>query len=125
MKAAVPHKTQAPVAKSTVIVAKAQLAEPKPEVVVTFRIPADMARKLAADAHKRGMNMSAFARVLLEAAWSARSAETGDRDLDATVAAALLLAAGGLDTERIARALKCSEAVVVRIVRAWAKREAA
>lgn len=75
--------------------------------------------RLTKMANAAGMPVSSYARVLFEAAYSARCAETGDRDLDATVAAALILSGSDLDTEQVARALKAPEVVIVRILDAW------
>lgn len=75
--------------------------------------------RLQAMANAAGMSLSTYARTLLEAAYSARCGATGDRDLDATVAAALILSGADLDTDEVARALKTNEAVVVRILDAW------
>ena len=79
--------------------------------------------RLTAMAGDAGVPLSTYARTLFEAAYAARCGETGDHDLDATVAAALILTASGMDAEQIARALGTTEIVALRIVDAW--REAA
>lgn len=75
--------------------------------------------RLTAMANAAGVPLTTYARTLFEAAYSARCGATGDRDLDATVAAALILSGSNLDTEEVARALKTSEPVVIRILDAW------
>lgn len=70
-------------------------------------------------ARERGYPVSTFAKLLLDAAYSARCGQPTDRDLDATVAAALILQAGGMDTDAVARALRISEATAERIFAAW------
>jgi hypothetical protein len=72
-------------------------------------------------ARAASMPPSTYARVLFDAAYAARCGKSPDEDLNATVAAALILSGAELDSAAIARALKCSEATVVRISQAWRK----
>lgn len=77
--------------------------------------------RLVTHARNASMPVSSYARVLFEAAYAARCGETGDRDLDATVAGVLILSGVGLDSETVARALKTDDATVLRIAEAWRK----
>lgn len=70
-------------------------------------------------AKERGYPVSTYTKMLLDAAYSARCGQPTDRDLDATVAAALILQAGGMDTDAVARALRITEATAERIFVAW------
>lgn len=85
---------------------------------LTIRVSARTVARLRDQATKRGVTTTDFATQFFEAAYAARCGETGDRDLDATVAATLLLT-GKLDTDQIARALRTNEVVVARIRKAW------
>lgn len=86
---------------------------------VEFTLPEPLARKIEAAAKEKGQTFPAYCRILMEAAWSARCAPTGDRDLDATVSAVLILHGSGMDFDAIGRALKVDDAVVDKIVGAW------
>jgi hypothetical protein len=89
---------------------------PQARRTVTVDIPAKMHSGMQAAATARGISTTAYARTLLEAAYSASLTETGDRSLDATVSAALILYGSGMDTEAIGRALKCQEHTVEAII---------
>lgn len=88
---------------------------------VTLTIGDKVKENLARMAQARGMSTTGFAIVLFEAAYAARAMPggTGDADLDAAVARAVILFANGLDTAAIAPAVGLSEATVVRILDAW------
>lgn len=79
--------------------------------------------RIAAAAKTANMPVATYAKVLFEAAYSARCSETGDRDLDASVAGALILSGAELDSDQISRALKISEATVDKILQAWRGQE--
>lgn len=72
-------------------------------------------------AKERGYSRSAYAKLLFDAAYSARCGKSGDAELEAIVAGALLLSGADFDSAAIATTLKCSEATVVRIQQAWRK----
>lgn len=86
---------------------------------INILVPARLYQRLGEEAQARGYSRSSYAGLLLGAAWAARHGETGDRDLDAMVSAALLLTGAGLDVEAVSRALKCPEETVEKIVGAW------
>lgn len=86
---------------------------------LNISVPAKVHTRCVAEAAKRGMPVSAYATMLFNAAYSASVQETGDRTLDATVAAALILHGAGLDAEEISRALKCSMQTAVNIIAAF------
>lgn len=86
---------------------------------INFKIDDKVKERLAVAAKAAGMSPTMYAKMLFEAAYAARHGATGDRDLDATVAAALILSGAELDSDEIARALKCSEETVTRIKSAW------
>lgn len=88
---------------------------------INMTVSAKVHAKMIEQSAKRGMSVTAYAALLFEAAYAAQFSETGDRTLDATVTAALILQGSGMDTEAIARALKCSEATVERIAVAFQK----
>jgi hypothetical protein len=89
---------------------------------INFSVSKPVFDRLAKEAANHNIARGGYAKVLFNAAYSARFGETGDQTLDATVAAALLLHGAGLDASRIALALKCSEETVSRIVVAFASR---
>lgn len=84
-----------------------------------LRVPAAVYKGLGAMADKAGTSRTGYAQLLLIAAYSARCAPSGDRDLDAAVGRVAVLWGEGLDTAAIAKAVGLSEPTVVRIVGAW------
>lgn len=86
-----------------------------------INIPVDgrVYERLAEHAKKASMPVGTYARMLFDAAYAARCRETGDFDLDATVAGALILSGAGLDVGVVARALRIEEPVVRRILKVW------
>lgn len=91
---------------------------------INLSVPAKVHTRCVAEAAKRGVPVSTYATTLFMAAYSASCQETGDRTLDATVAATLILSSAGLDAEDIARALKCSVNTAVNIIDAFRKEAA-
>ena len=79
----------------------------------------DVNAALKAEAAKKGMSFSAYAATLLEVAWAARHGQSGDFELDRTVAGTLLLAGSGLDLDAIGATLGVSEDLVDKIVGAF------
>lgn len=70
-------------------------------------------------ANEAGMPASTYARVLFEAAYSARHATTGDAALDAAVARVLLLTKAGVPPKTISDVLCISPEAVSRAIAAW------
>ncbi len=68
---------------------------------------------------KHGYKATAYAKVLFEAALASRVGVQPDPDLDAQVAAAIVLHGARKDSAAIARAVRLSEPTVVRIIDAW------
>ena len=62
---------------------------------------------------------STYNRMLFEAAYAARCAETGDIDLDTAVSRVALLFGNGFDAQSIRQATGLSETFVGRTVEAW------
>lgn len=88
---------------------------------VNINVSAKVHSRCVEEAAKRNTSVSGYVSMLFDAAYAASVKETGDRTLDATVAASLILYGAGMDTEAIARALKISEATVERIIIALPK----
>ena len=105
-------------------------------VAVTVELSPRAAEKMRRDAASRGLTTAVFARLLLEAAWSARWAPTGDAALDAAVARALAggsesgaWAAGAVEAVALAGEVEAARAArstaEARAAKAEAERDAA
>lgn len=66
-----------------------------------------------------GYKATSYAKLLFEAAFASRVGAQPDADLDAQIAAALVLHGARQDTSTIAKAVRLSEATVVQIIDAW------
>jgi hypothetical protein len=86
--------------------------------VITIDVPAVMFEGMVAKAKEAGLRPSQYAAMLFEAAYAARVGKIEDRDLDATIGIIMVLSVN-CPTVQIARALKISEDLVVRIIAAW------
>ncbi|QPC87394.1 hypothetical protein GA830_12070 [Mesorhizobium sp. NBSH29] len=91
------------------------------KVPMTLTLPPQAHKRLAAEALQRGYKPTVFAQMLFDAAFAARismNEGSGDRDLDEMVRATLCLA-GDFSTDTIARRLRLSEPLVVKILDGW------
>lgn len=86
---------------------------------VTIEVTEKVHEGLGRMAAERGMRASQYAGLLFEAGYAARATGTDDAELDATVAAVLILHGNGLEPAAMAQALKVPEARVERILAAW------
>lgn len=77
--------------------------------------------KLGAMARERGYSLSAYAKMLFDAAYAARSGKSGDLELDALVGCVLVLSAAKKDIGVIAAALKLQDRTVTRIISTFRK----
>lgn len=88
---------------------------------LNFDVPELLYERLAAAAKALSLSPSRYAMMLFQAAWTARQGETGDRDLDMSVARVALLSSMEIDTDEIARYTGIPESTVVRVLDAWRK----
>lgn len=95
-----------------------------PPVQINVRLNAAMGATLRREAAARGLSVTMLATQLLEAAFTARFGQSGDRALDATVAGALILSGADLEVAAIATALGVSPDLVIRILEAWDRQAA-
>lgn len=82
---------------------------------VDDRVFATLERLAAAQGYKP----TRYAKMLFEAAYASRVGAQPDADIDAQVAAAIVLHGARKDSATIAKAVRLSEATVVRIIDAW------
>ena len=68
---------------------------------------------------KQGYKATSYAKMLFEAALAARLGIQPDADLDAQIAAAVVLHGARQDTSLISRAVKLSEPTIMRIIDRW------
>jgi hypothetical protein len=70
-------------------------------------------------ADKHGYKATSYAKMLFEAAFAARVGVAADQDIDVQIGAAVVLHAARQDTSVIAKAVRLSEATIVKIIDAW------
>jgi hypothetical protein len=92
---------------------------------VNFQVEDRVYVKLLELGQEQRLTATAYAKVLFEAAYSARWHKSGDIELEAKVGCALVLHAARRDTTEIAQALGLSESTVVRIIDAYRTERAA
>jgi hypothetical protein len=67
----------------------------------------------------QGYKATRYAKMLFEAAYASRVGAQPDVDIDAQIAAAIVLHGARQDSATIAAAVRLSEATVVRIIDVW------
>ena len=85
---------------------------------VCLDVPAKMFEGIEKKAKEIGVRPLQYAEMLLEAAYATRVGIIADADLDATIGIIMVLSVK-CETAQIARALKISEDLVVKIIAAW------
>jgi hypothetical protein len=85
---------------------------------VCLDLPAKMFEGIVEKAKECGLRPSQYAMMLLEAAYAVRVGKVEDNDLDATIGIVVVLSTQ-LETAKIARGLKITEDLVVKIIDAW------
>lgn len=86
---------------------------------ISFEVTAKVFDRLSEMAAERRTRPAVYAKMLFEAAYSARLGIQSDLDLDAAIARAVLLSAEGCDTAELASVTGLSEPTVVRVLDAW------
>ncbi len=97
------------------------------KIKLTIEVDRRVETKLLEMGKKLGFSVAGCATVLFEAAYAARFGKdgSGDPELDAVVAATLILHGSGIDFTIIAKTLGTDEETVERIIGAWLARDGA
>lgn len=90
-----------------------------PSKQINVTVDSRVAAKMQAMAATAGVSLTAYATLLLGAAYAARCGETGDIALDTAVARVALLFGTGFDADSIRAATGLSETFVERAITAW------
>jgi hypothetical protein len=86
---------------------------------INFSVDDRIFAVLEKHATRHGYKATSYAKMLFEAAFASRVGVQPDASLDAQVATAIVLHGARMDTETIAKAVRLSEASIVRIIDAW------
>lgn len=86
---------------------------------ISFEVKPKVFDTLAEMAAERHARPAVYAKMLFEAAYSARLGIQSDTDLDAAIARAVLLSAKVADSAELAAVTGMSEPTVVRVLGAW------
>lgn len=86
---------------------------------VNFSVEDRVYATLEKHAGQHGHKATAYAKMLFEAAFASRVGAQPNADLDAQIAAAIVLHGARQDSATIAKVVRLSEASVIKIIDAW------